>query len=80
MHEGPGGMPAERFDALLPEMALLIGQSDMPKARLDRAQKLRAIVNVETNFLQNVDYDVLLSSAGSTCSRRAPPSRNPSPR
>ena len=35
-------MPAERFDPLLPEMELLIGQSDMPKARLDRAPKLRA--------------------------------------
>ena len=57
VHDGPGGMPAEKFEALLPEMALLIGQSDMPKARLDRAKKLRAIVNVETNFLQNVDYD-----------------------
>ena len=57
VHRGDGKMPAARFDALLPEMALLIGQSDMPKARLDRAPKLRAIVNVETNFLQNVDYE-----------------------
>jgi phosphoglycerate dehydrogenase-like enzyme len=57
VHEGPGRMPAERFEPLLAEMELLIGQSDMPKARLDRAPKLRAIVNVETNFLQNVDYD-----------------------
>jgi phosphoglycerate dehydrogenase-like enzyme len=46
IHEGPGRMPAERFEAALPEMALLIGQSDMPKARLDRAPKLRAIINV----------------------------------
>jgi phosphoglycerate dehydrogenase-like enzyme len=29
----------------------------MPRSRLDRATKLRAIVNVETNFLQNVDYE-----------------------
>ena len=57
VHEGPGRMPAETFEAVLPEMALLIGQSDMPKARLDRAPKLRAIINVETNFLQNVDYE-----------------------
>ena len=56
-YEGEGRMPGERFEALLPEMEILIGQSDMPKARLDRAPKLRAIVNVETNFLQNVDYD-----------------------
>jgi phosphoglycerate dehydrogenase-like enzyme len=57
VHEGSGRMPAGRFEKLLPEMELLIGQSDMPKARLDRAPKLRAIVNVETNFLQNVDYE-----------------------
>src|SRR6516225_3460188 len=57
VHAGRGQMPAERFEPLLPEMVLLIGQSDMPKARLDRAPKLRAIVNVETNFLQNVDYE-----------------------
>jgi phosphoglycerate dehydrogenase-like enzyme len=57
VHEGPGRMPAERFEPLLPEMTLLIGQSDMPKSRLDRAPKLRGIVNVETNFLQNVDYE-----------------------
>src|SRR5271166_6339288 len=57
VHEGAGRMPSERFESLLPEMALLIGQSDMPKGRLDRAPKLRAIINVETNFLQNVDYE-----------------------
>jgi len=56
IHEGAGRMPTERFESYLPETALLIGQSDMPKSRLDRASKLRA--NVETNFLQNVDYDV----------------------
>jgi phosphoglycerate dehydrogenase-like enzyme len=57
IHNGTGRMPAERLESLLPEMAVLIGQSDMPKARLDRAPNLRAIVNVETNFLQNVDYE-----------------------
>ena len=57
VHDGPGRMPADRFERLLPEMALLIGQTDMPKERLDRAPKLSAIVNVETNFLQNVDYE-----------------------
>ncbi len=56
-HKGAGRMPVKRFEALLPDVELLIGQSDMPKARLDRAAKLRAIVNVETNFLQNVDYE-----------------------
>jgi phosphoglycerate dehydrogenase-like enzyme len=57
IHEGPGRMPADRLERLLPEAELLIGQTDMPRARLDRAKKLRAIINVETNFLQNVDYE-----------------------
>ena len=57
VHDGDGPMPAARLEALLPDAELLIGQTDMPKSRLDRAPKLRAIVNVETNFLQNVDYE-----------------------
>jgi len=57
IHEGAGRMAAERLDALLPDTVLLIGQSDMPRVRLDRALNLRAIINVETNFLQNVDYE-----------------------
>jgi phosphoglycerate dehydrogenase-like enzyme len=57
VHKEAGRMPAERFESHLSDVALLIGQSDMPKSRLDRAPKLRAIINVETNFLQNVDYD-----------------------
>jgi phosphoglycerate dehydrogenase-like enzyme len=57
IHDGAGRMPAEQLERHLPEMALLIGQTDMPKERLDRAKNLRAIINVETNFLQNVDYE-----------------------
>ena len=57
VHEGEGRMPAEVFDMHLPQAELVIGQSDMPKSRLDRAPRLRAIINVETNFLQNVDYE-----------------------
>jgi phosphoglycerate dehydrogenase-like enzyme len=56
-HEGAGRMPAEQFEPLLPRMELLLGQSDMPRERLDRAANLRAIINVETNFLQNIDYE-----------------------
>jgi len=29
----------------------------MPTERLDRARKLKAIINVETNFLPNIDYE-----------------------
>jgi len=57
IHEGEERMPDGRLEALLPSAELIIGQTDMPKSRLERAPKLRAIFNVETNFLQNVDYE-----------------------
>jgi len=60
VHDGAGRMPADRIERHLPDMALLIGQTDMPTERLERAAKLRAIINVETNFLQNVDYETCL--------------------
>ncbi len=56
-HRGAGRMPTDQLEALLPRTELLIGQSDMGHARLESAPKLRAIINVETNFLQNVDYE-----------------------
>ena len=49
-------MPDHMVDQLLPETVLIIGQTAMPQERLDRAPKLKAIFNVETNFLPNIDY------------------------
>lgn len=48
--------PDAAVDRLLADTVLLIGQTAMPRERLDRAPKLRAIFNVETNFLPNIDY------------------------
>ena len=56
VHED-GPMPAELVEQYLPEAVLVFGQTDLPADRLVRAPKLRAIVNVETNFLPNIDYD-----------------------
>ncbi|MBY5825821.1 hydroxyacid dehydrogenase [Rhizobium leguminosarum] len=49
-------MPAEQVEELLPDTVLIFGQTDMPKERLDRAPKLKAIINVESNFIPNIDY------------------------
>ena len=49
-------MDPAQFDALLPEAVAVIGQSPMPKERLDKAPNLRVIFNVEGNFYQNIDY------------------------
>jgi phosphoglycerate dehydrogenase-like enzyme len=51
-----GPMPAAILEKELPDAEILIGQSDMPRERLERAKRLRAIFNVEGNFLPNVDY------------------------
>ena len=47
---------AEHIDRHLPQTIALIGQSPLDRARLDRAPHLRAVFNVESNFLPNVDY------------------------
>lgn len=49
-------MPSALVDELLPDAVLIFGQTDMPRERLDRATKLKAIINVESNFLPNIDY------------------------
>ena len=45
-----------RFDELLPDAFAIVGQPDLPIARIRAANKLRAICNVEGNFFPNVDY------------------------
>ncbi len=45
------------IDACLPEVFAIIGQPDLPRERLERAPKLRGILNVEGNFFPNVDYE-----------------------
>ncbi len=49
-------MPDAQVEELLPHTILIFGQTAMPRARLDRAPNLKAIVNVESNFLPNIDY------------------------
>jgi len=51
-----GPMPLEMVEQALPASEVLIGQTDLPRERLERASKLRAIFNVEGNFLPNIDY------------------------
>ena len=52
-----GRMPAEMVERHLPEASVVIGQTDLPRERLERATALKAIVNVEGNFQPNVDYE-----------------------
>jgi len=54
-HDGSPATP-EHIDRHLPDAIALIGQSPLDRARLDRAPRLRAVFNVESNFLPNIDY------------------------
>ncbi len=49
-------MPDAQVDALLPRVALIIGQTAMGRERLDRALALRGILNVKGNWEPTVDY------------------------
>ena len=53
-------MPDEVVERHLPEATAIVGQTAMPAERLERAPHLRAIINVEGNFLPNVDYAAAL--------------------
>jgi phosphoglycerate dehydrogenase-like enzyme len=52
-----GPMPEAMIEKYLPEAAILIGQTRMDEQRLRRAKKLKAIINVETNFTDAIDYE-----------------------
>jgi phosphoglycerate dehydrogenase-like enzyme len=54
-------MPDALVERHLPEAVAIVGQTAMPAERLARAPRLRAIVNVEGNFLPNVDYEACLA-------------------
>jgi phosphoglycerate dehydrogenase-like enzyme len=54
-HDGPP-LDAATVDAVLPTTIAVIGQTDLSRERLARAPRLRAVLNVEGNFLTNVDY------------------------
>jgi phosphoglycerate dehydrogenase-like enzyme len=45
------------LERALADAEILIGQTALSRSRLERASKLRAIFNVEGNFLPNIDYE-----------------------
>ena len=48
--------PDHLVEEHLADMVVLVGQTAMPRERLDRAPKLRAILNVKANWEPNIDY------------------------
>jgi phosphoglycerate dehydrogenase-like enzyme len=55
-HEGAPA-PDALIEQYLPDTVAIIGQTALPRERLDRAPHLRMVANVESNFLPNVDYE-----------------------
>ena len=53
--DSDGRLPAALVEAALPRISAVLGQTDLPAERIARAPLLRAVVNVEGNFLPNVD-------------------------
>ena len=45
------------YEEYLPIAEILIGQQPMSTTALSKAKNLKAIFNVETNFLSNIDYE-----------------------
>jgi len=48
--------PDEMVERVLPEVSVIIGQTALPRARLDRAANLRAVINVKGNWEPDLDY------------------------
>jgi phosphoglycerate dehydrogenase-like enzyme len=55
-------MPDDMIERYLPEVSIIMGQTHLPRARLEKAKKLRAIIDVETNFTDAIDYDYCFSN------------------
>ena len=49
-------MPDGIVEKHLEEVSIIVGQTPMDAARLDRAKKLKAIINVKGNWEPNIDY------------------------
>jgi phosphoglycerate dehydrogenase-like enzyme len=54
---GDGQMADEIVEHWLPEASVIIGQTTLGRERIEQALQLKSIINVEGNFLQNIDYD-----------------------
>ena len=55
VHES-GPVTDALFDEKVAPAEIIMGQFDLPESRLKRARSLKAVINVEGNFLPNIDY------------------------
>lgn len=50
------------YEKYIDQAHYILGQPDLPTELLKRAKKLKAIFNVESNFMDNMDYDYCLKN------------------
>jgi phosphoglycerate dehydrogenase-like enzyme len=55
--EGTSAGAQELLDAHIADASFIMGQPDLSRDMLGKAKSLKAIFNVETNFMDNMDYD-----------------------
>jgi phosphoglycerate dehydrogenase-like enzyme len=56
IHAEGARLASAKLEQALANAAIVIGQIDLPAERLEEMRNLRAIFNVEGNFLPNIDY------------------------
>lgn len=56
---GEGGMPDEAVEQRLPTTDIILGQTHLDAARIDRARRLKAVINVKANWEPHIDYAAL---------------------
>ena len=60
--EGQGPTVSKAVEEHIADASFIIGQPELPRQILQQAKKLKAILNVESNFLDNMDYDYCFAS------------------
>jgi phosphoglycerate dehydrogenase-like enzyme len=55
--EGEGAEGLALFEKLIADVDFIIGQPPLPTSLLNKAARLKAVLNVESNFLDNMDYE-----------------------
>lgn len=61
IHDEDTPLSDAQFNDIAADLIIVIGQIDLPQTRLEKAPQLRAIINVEGNFLPNIDYAYALT-------------------
>ncbi len=56
---GNGRMPDDEVEKHLPQADIIIGQTHLDAARIERAKRLKAVINVKGNWEPHIDYQTL---------------------